>query len=260
MCLPATKPVRTHKVEVRGDEVYLFPGVPRHVLTGHFESSELLVRGVPHGAQWASARCRARPYGTTESDRWIQKTQALGKTSLQLQEVRMSVAMPRTTTRGVLFVHGAPAALCPHITWAIEAVLDQRVTLDWIPQPAAPRLVRTELSWTGAPGTGAELASALRGWDGLRYEVTEDPSAGCDGARWSYTPRLGIHHAMTSASGDAVVPRGPPPRGDRCAHAAMPRRSRTRSTCCSASRGTKSSRSFRYAGDGAPVRWLHKVG
>jgi 3-phenylpropionate/trans-cinnamate dioxygenase ferredoxin subunit len=28
MCLPATKPVRTHRVEVRGDEVYVFPGVP----------------------------------------------------------------------------------------------------------------------------------------------------------------------------------------------------------------------------------------
>ncbi|MEO6997246.1 MAG: non-heme iron oxygenase ferredoxin subunit [Terracoccus sp.] len=27
-CLPATKPVRTHKVEVRGDEVFLFVGVP----------------------------------------------------------------------------------------------------------------------------------------------------------------------------------------------------------------------------------------
>ena len=27
-CLPATKPVATHKVEIRGDEVYLHPGVP----------------------------------------------------------------------------------------------------------------------------------------------------------------------------------------------------------------------------------------
>ncbi len=26
-CLPATKPVRTHKVEVRGDEVFIFVGV-----------------------------------------------------------------------------------------------------------------------------------------------------------------------------------------------------------------------------------------
>ncbi len=27
-CLPATRPVATHKVEVRGDDVYLYPGVP----------------------------------------------------------------------------------------------------------------------------------------------------------------------------------------------------------------------------------------
>src|SRR3954470_10821930 len=28
MCLPATKPVCTHKVELRGNEVLVFPGVP----------------------------------------------------------------------------------------------------------------------------------------------------------------------------------------------------------------------------------------
>lgn len=64
----------------------------------------------------------------------------------------MSVAMPSTprhSTRGVVFVHGAPTALCPHITWAIEAVLDQRVSLAWTPQPILPRTVRTEPSAAG---------------------------------------------------------------------------------------------------------------
>ncbi|MDN5888086.1 MAG: DUF3145 domain-containing protein, partial [Micrococcaceae bacterium] len=32
----------------------------------------------------------------------------------------MSVPM----TRGVLFVHSAPTALCPHIEWAIGSVVD----------------------------------------------------------------------------------------------------------------------------------------
>lgn len=171
----------------------------------------------------------------------------------------MAAAMPRTTTRGVLFVHGTPAALCPHITWAVEAVLDEPVSLDWIAQPAAPRTVRTELAWVGAPGTGAELASALRGWDGLRYEVTEDPSPGCDGARWSYTPRLGIHHAMTSASGDAVV------QEDRLREAIL----RTRGDVVALHEEIdlllgipwdEELEPFRYAGDGAPVRWLHQTG
>ena len=76
-------------------------------------------------------------------------------------------------TRGVLLVHSAPRALCPHIEWAAGGVLGVRLTLDWIPQPAAPGLSRTELSWQAEAGTGARLASALRGWAHLRYEITE---------------------------------------------------------------------------------------
>jgi len=167
-------------------------------------------------------------------------------------------ATPRTT-RGVVYVHSAPTSLCPHIGWALESVLGRRVTLDWTPQPAGPRLVRTELSWSAPPGTGAQLASALRGWDGLRYEVTEDASVGCDGARWSYTPRLGIHHTMTSVSGDAVV------QEDRLREAIL----RTRGDLEALQDEVdlllgvpwdEELEVFRYAGDGAAVRWLHKVG
>ena len=111
----------------------------------------------------------------------------------------MSVAMPRVMTRGVVFIHSTPKALCPHITWALESVLDGRVAIDWTPQPAGAALVRAEFAWAGVQGTGAKLASTLRGWDNLRYEVTEEPSAGADGSRWSHTPALGIHHTWTSA-------------------------------------------------------------
>jgi hypothetical protein len=31
----------------------------------------------------------------------------------------MSVAMPRVITRGLVFIHSTPKALCPHITWAL---------------------------------------------------------------------------------------------------------------------------------------------
>ncbi|HRW18331.1 MAG TPA: DUF3145 domain-containing protein [Dermatophilaceae bacterium] len=171
----------------------------------------------------------------------------------------MSAIASRVGTRGVVFIHSTPTALCPHIAWAIEGVLGQQVHLDWTVQPAGPRLVRTELSWTGDPGTGARLASALRGWDGLRYEVTEEPSAGLDGSRWSYTPDLGIHHTWTSATGDAVV-----------------NEDRLRETVANHAQDAtallhavdllvggpwdRELEPFRYAGEGAPVRWLHKVG
>ncbi|HEY3202018.1 MAG TPA: DUF3145 family protein, partial [Actinomycetes bacterium] len=40
------------------------------------------------------------------------------------------------TTRGVLYVHSAPSALCPHVEWAIAGVLGMRVSLEWTRQPA----------------------------------------------------------------------------------------------------------------------------
>lgn len=162
-------------------------------------------------------------------------------------------------THGVVFIHSAPTVLCPHITWALESVLHQPVHLDWTPQPAGLRLVRTELSWTGAPGTGALLASCLREMDNVRYEVTEQPSPGADGARWSVTPSLGIHHAMTGAAGDLVIPED----RLRAAVAAYGADVAALHAAVDALLGGPWDRElepFRYAGDGAPVRWLHKVG
>src|SRR5664279_6516540 len=113
--------------------------------------------------------------------------------------------MSGAITRGVLFVHSAPSALCPHIEWAAGGVLGVRISLDWIPQPAAPGVYRSELSWQAEQGTGARLTSALRGWAHLRYEVTEEASPGADGSRWSHTPSLGIHHTVIGIHGDALI-------------------------------------------------------
>jgi hypothetical protein len=167
--------------------------------------------------------------------------------------------MPRVITRGVVFIHSTPAALCPHITWALESLLGTRVHVDWTAQPAGAGLMRAELSWTGEQGTGAKIASALRGWDNLRYEVTEDPSPGADGSRWSHTPSLGIHHTWTSASGDAVI------NEDRLREVVMLAQSSPEAMAEMIEEllgrdWDRELEPFRYAGEGAPVRWLHKVG
>jgi len=159
----------------------------------------------------------------------------------------------------VVFIHSTPAALCPHITWALESVLGHRVVLGWTSQPMGPKLLRTEISWTGEAGTGGKVASALRGWESLRYEVTEDPSPGSDGSRWSHTPSLGIHHAWTSAGGDVVI------NEDRLRSAISV--SNGDSTVLTQELDLLLGRAwddeleaFRYAGEGATVRWLHRVG
>jgi hypothetical protein len=167
--------------------------------------------------------------------------------------------MSGVITRGVLFVHSAPRALCPHVEWAAGGALGVRVSLDWTPQPAAPGMFRAELSWQAAQGTGAQLTSALRGWAHLRYEVTEEPSAGVDGGRWSSTPELGIFHAVTDVHGNALVPE------DRVraaveAGAADLALLRDELDLALGRAWDDELEPFRYAGDGAPVRWLHRVG
>lgn len=171
----------------------------------------------------------------------------------------MSVVMPRVMTRGVVFIHSTPIALCPHIAWALEGVLDTRVTLDWVPQPASSGTMRTEFSWTGEAGTGALIASAMRGWDGLRYEVVEEASRGSDGMRWTHTPALGIHQARLSANGDVMV------NEDRlrsileqCAGDAA--RLTTEVDRALGSDWDEELEIFRHAGEGAPPTWMHKVG
>jgi hypothetical protein len=167
--------------------------------------------------------------------------------------------MSGATARGVLFVHSAPRALCPHVEWAAGGVLDVRVALDWTAQPAAPGLFRAELSWQAPQGTGARLASALRGWAHLRFEVTEEPTPGVDGGRWSHTPGLGIFHAVTDVHGNVLVPE------DRLRAALAagdddPARLRGALDLALGRAWDDELEPFRHAGDGAPVRWLHRVG
>lgn len=166
--------------------------------------------------------------------------------------------MRGTYTRGVLFVHSTPPALCPHIEWAVGTALGQEVHLQWTDQPAAPAMVRSEFAWVGQVGSGARLASALRGWEHLRYEVTEEPTATTDGGRWSHTPALGIFHAQMDTAGNVVVPEG------------RVRAALEGSTSLEALREgldlalgqawDDELEPFRYAGAGAPVRWLNRVG
>ena len=170
----------------------------------------------------------------------------------------MNMSSPTTPTRGVLFVHSSVSALCPHVEWAVAGVLGDSPDMSWVPQAAEPGTYRAELSWQAPAGTAASIASALRGWEQLRFEVTEEPTASSEGARYSYTPQLGIFHAMTGLHGDVLIPED-----------------RIKAFRVKASLGEVDLETaldgllglewdaelepFRHAGEGAPVRWLHQV-
>lgn len=167
--------------------------------------------------------------------------------------------MSAPLTRGVLFVHSAPSALCSHVEWAAGKVLGVPVAMDWIPQPVVPGMFRGEFSWQARVGTGAKLASALRGWNHLRYEVTEEATRGVDGARWSHTPELGIFHAVIDVHGSVLVPEDRI-RAALAAGTTDERLLRRELDLALGQAWDDELEPFRYAGEGAPVRWLHRVG
>ena len=162
------------------------------------------------------------------------------------------------SAHGVLYVHSAPSALCPHIEWAVAGVVGMPVSMPWVSQPADPGSLRAELTWQARPGTASAITSALAGWNRLRFEVTEEASPGCDGVRHSYTPSLGSFTAVIGGNGDILVPEG-----------------RLRAAMTLAAAGSSLEREldrllgqawdgelepFRRAAEGAPVRWLNATG
>ena len=106
---------------------------------------------------------------------------------------------------GVLFVHACPRALAPHVDWALSAVFGTEVRLAWEQQSIVPGHSQASAVWTDAPGTASKVASALRPLTPLRFEITEDPSAGRDGERFVVTPNLGLFRATMGRHGDVMV-------------------------------------------------------
>jgi uncharacterized protein DUF3145 len=108
-------------------------------------------------------------------------------------------------TRGVVYVHSTPLAVCPHVEWALARALTVPVSLHWSPQPLDVGARRADFSWIGRPGTGAAIASELRQWPMIRFEVAEEPSSGADGERFMHVPGRGLFRAATGVAGDIQV-------------------------------------------------------
>ena len=106
---------------------------------------------------------------------------------------------------GSLVVHSAPRALCSHVEWAVNAVLGAPQRFRWKELGLSTDLMRVEVFWEAPAGTGARIASDLRGWTDLRFELTEDASVAQLGMRIAHTPDLGLHSAALDAAGSLMV-------------------------------------------------------
>ena len=154
-------------------------------------------------------------------------------------------------------MHCCPAAIAPHVQWALAGVLGRPTRLSWTSQPAAPTHLRAEATWVGPVGTGAQLAASLRAWPMLVFEVTEGGTSASDGERLAYVPGRGFHRRMVSANGDVVV-------GEERLRGLL-ERSRTADEFAHGMHellGTSwdaELEAYRHAGDGAAVTLLHHV-
>lgn len=161
-------------------------------------------------------------------------------------------------TTGVVFMHCCPAALAPHVEWALAGVLGSPVRLEWSAQPAAPSQLRAEATWSGPVGMAARLAASLRAWPMLVFEITESASAVSDGERLAYVPGRGFHRSQVSVNGDIVV-------GEERLRGLLSR-ARTAEEYAHGIAELLGAvwdaelEPYRRGGDGAPVSLMHQVG
>lgn len=114
-------------------------------------------------------------------------------------------AKPAVRVSGWLEIFTAPNALHTHIQWSLAQVLDSDIALQWNHQPLVPGTGQCRLRFSGAPGIAGRIAHALAGWHYLRFDISEEPSQGCDGSRYLATPSLGLFHGYVGASGDVYL-------------------------------------------------------
>jgi len=116
---------------------------------------------------------------------------------------RLITPSAQLSVRGLLTIHSAPSALRRHIDWAIQNIVGADAQLNWLPQPMMVGTFKTKCQWRGRQGSGAEIASTLRSWHYLNFEVLEQNDNGAELFR--FTPELGIHRVLTDLSGGAIL-------------------------------------------------------
>lgn len=109
-----------------------------------------------------------------------------------------------TDNRGLLTIHTCPMALIRHVEWSIQSILGP-VTIKWRNQPLVAGTQRTQIEWRrnqvkdSSEIKDTELASALKSWHYLRFEITSASQL------FRFTPDLGLHRASIDEMGNILI-------------------------------------------------------
>ena len=108
---------------------------------------------------------------------------------------------------GDLRIYSAPKALLRHIQWSLNAIFEEKVSLEWVVQPLTPGTYSCELYWRSSvhKDRASKIAATLKSWHYIRFEVREFPTDGGEGVLYRCTPDLGMHQAVTASTGDVMI-------------------------------------------------------
>jgi hypothetical protein len=106
---------------------------------------------------------------------------------------------------GDLRIYTVPRALIRHVQWSLNQIFGYPVQLEWQAQKMVAGCMSAELQWRSGDELASKIASTLKSWHYLRFEVREFPTSGGEGVLYRCTPDLGLHQAVTASSGDIMI-------------------------------------------------------
>jgi hypothetical protein len=102
-----------------------------------------------------------------------------------------------------VLIHLAPSALRSHVEWTISGVAGKPTKLTWIADQSNSTHFRSFATFACSQESAATLASAFMNLKQLTFEVIFHQAH--SGARWSFTPSLGMFSCATDEVGNLVV-------------------------------------------------------
>ena len=106
-------------------------------------------------------------------------------------------------SEGLVLIHRAPSALLTHVEWTISGITGNPTKINWIKEDSSDSIFRGSVAIDCSLNECATLASAFMNLKQLSFEVIHQSAL--SGARWSFTPNLGMFHCATDEAGNLVV-------------------------------------------------------
>jgi hypothetical protein len=108
-------------------------------------------------------------------------------------------------SEGLVFLHLAPSALLNHVEWTISGISGTPTKINWVQNDSPVPSFRGFCTLSGSADAAETLASAFMNLKQLSFEVIRHAGSDCQGARWSFSPGLGMFHCATDEAGNLVV-------------------------------------------------------